>query len=101
MKLLTKELFEAFKKQGDTSAKEAKDIKVICKYFLCETYWSWYATDFDVDTGVFFGWVEGHFNELGSFSLEELERVKSPTGTFKVERDLYWNSKTTLEEVMR
>ena len=33
MKLLTKQLIEEFAKQGDTSKKDAKDIKVIAKFF--------------------------------------------------------------------
>ena len=45
----------------------------------------------------FFGLVQGHFKELGYFSLKELEEVTGPMG-LPIERDLYWQPKT-LEEI--
>ncbi|HRZ36923.1 MAG TPA: DUF2958 domain-containing protein [Candidatus Paceibacterota bacterium] len=36
-----------------------------------------------------FGWVEGLENELGYFSLAELEQVRGPGG-LEIEQDLYF-----------
>lgn len=72
------------------------DPMVKCKFFLPMTKWYWYAMEFDgVDT--FFGFVVGDYNELGYFSLSELQSIEGPYG-LKVERDLYFDS-TPLSKV--
>ncbi len=39
--------------------------------------------------------------ELGYFSLQELESFKHPKlSALRIERDKFWDDKTTLEEVM-
>ena len=38
---------------------------------------------------LFYGYVEGLFDEWGTFSLKELSELRGPFG-LKVERDLYW-----------
>ena len=45
----------------------------------------------------FFGLVDGHVNELGYFSLAEIEEVTGPMG-LPIERDLYFKP-TTLQEI--
>jgi hypothetical protein len=103
MKLITKELIERFKKQGDTSEKRAPDITVIAKFFCPWGSATWFATDYDAKDNVCFGFVQlgGSFEdcaELGYFSIEELESLRGPMG-LKIERDLYWKERT-LKEVM-
>ena len=91
MMLLTKELEKEFEKQGDISEKELEDTKVIAKFFLSGTGWTWYAFEYDPTTKIFFGCVHGTKTELGSFSLEELKKLRDPV--FKVlgvERDMYF-----------
>lgn len=92
MKLLTKELLNAFKKQGDTSQKDAKDIKVICKFFNPTGAGNWYAVEYDETERTFFGFVSifnDYNDELGSFSLDELEEYRGPLG-LGIERSLYF-----------
>lgn len=67
--------------------KEA-DPKAIVKLFTPWTNWTWYITEFDGED-MCFGLVCGHENELGYFSLSELEEIRGPAG-LKVERDLHY-----------
>ena len=75
-----------------------KDPLVVCKFFLPATKWTWYVIEFD-GKDRFFGYVIGEYNELGYFSLSELEEVEGPYG-LKVERDLYFEP-LPLSEVKR
>ncbi len=59
------------------------------KWFTPDSSWSWFVTEFDHETRVCFGLVDGHETELGYFSLDEIEEVRGPMG-LRVERDLYW-----------
>lgn len=101
MKLLTQEILNKFKRQGDTSKKNPEDIKIIVKFFNPTGIGNWYATEWRPDAKVFFGYVSlfnDHNDELGYFSLEELE---SFTGQFGlgIERDMYFGD-YTLKEIM-
>ena len=58
--------------------------------------WTWYASEFDPEEGLFFGVVVGLEREFGYFSLEELEGIRGPGG-LTIERDLYWTP-TPLKE---
>lgn len=97
MKLLTKELRQRFPKLYSQESKEPKDVKIIAKFFCPWNQWTWYASEFDGED-IFFGYVRGLENELGNFSLSELEGVKG-RGGLGIERDLYFGNHT-LAEVM-
>jgi hypothetical protein len=86
MHLLTKELRQKFPPLY--SSENEADPLVVCKFFTPDSSWTWYAIEFDGDD-TFFGWVEGLENELGYFSLSELESVRGPLG-LPIERDLYF-----------
>lgn len=86
MKLLTKALRAELPPLGAT-AKE-KDPLVICKFFFPDSSWSWYAIEFDGED-IFFGFVDGDFPELGTFSLSELKSVRGKLG-LPIERDLFF-----------
>jgi hypothetical protein len=58
------------------------------KFFTPDSNWTWYATEFDGET-IFFGLVQGHEEELGYFSLAELESTTGPLG-LPIERDLHF-----------
>ena len=101
MKLLTKEVLVAFKKQGDVSQKEATDVKIICKFFNPCGAGTWYAVEFNERDRVFFGWAnlgDPQCAELGYFSLDELESLRCPPLGLPIERDLYFGDHT-LDEV--
>lgn len=93
MKLLTKELLERFNQIG--RQEEVKDPLVVAKFFNPTGAGTWYATEYEPESKMFFGYVSifGDWNdEWGYFSLEELESLKGPFG-LGIERDLYFVSK--------
>ena len=69
------------------------DATVYVKFFLPGTGWTWFATEFDPEDGIFFGLVAGHETELGTFSLAELQKLSLWGGALLVERDLYFDPK--------
>ena len=95
MKLMTKEIEAKIPSLYSTDGK--KQQRVYAKYFHPYSNWTWYATEYDAEEGLFFGLVEGDEKELGYFTLAELESVKIKG--LGIERDMYWNDKTTIEEV--
>lgn len=72
------------------------DPMVVCKFFTPDSNWTWFVVEGqpeivdgeEVDF-TFFGLVHGLEQELGYFSLQELESVKGPLG-LRIERDLYF-----------
>jgi hypothetical protein len=57
----------------------------VVKFFTPDSNWTWFASEFDGED-TFFGLVQGFEEELGYFSLAELQSVKGPLGC-KIERD--------------
>jgi len=99
MQLLTKGLLQRFEKVG--RQEDSKDPLVIAKFFNPTGAGTWYATEYDPEEKMFFGYVSifGDWNdEWGSFSLEELENYR---GKFSlgIERDLYFDEKRISEVV--
>ena len=98
MKLMTKTLEKRFAQVG--SQEQVKDPLIIAKFFNPTGAGTWYATEYDPETRIFFGYVSifGDWNdEWGSFSLDELESYRGRLG-LGIERDLYFQPKT-LEEI--
>jgi hypothetical protein len=95
MKLLTREIRKKLPPLYSQDGKGGKAVALV-KYFTPSSSWTWYGVEFDGED-TFFGLVDGHFKELGYFSLKELEEVRGPMG-LPIERDLYWRPKT-LEEI--
>ena len=95
MRLLTKEIRNTLPPLYSQEELGSKAV-VHVKFFTPDSSWTWLATEFD-GKDTFFGLVDGHFKELGYFSLAELESVRGPLG-LPIERDLYWKPKT-LEEI--
>lgn len=90
MKLITKELLKQFPKLNETEKVPMGERKVIAKYFHPFSNWTWYALEYEPETGTFFGIVKGFETELGYFSLAEMEQVRS--GGLGMERDLYFGT---------
>lgn len=100
MKLLTKEIIAKFPKLNATENKKPEDIEIIAKFFDPCGSWTWYATEMqkEGDDFIFFGFVRGFENELGNFSLKELESVKGPLG-LGIERDLHFGKRMLSEAI--
>ena len=101
MKLLTKGILEKFRKQGRTDNKPSNEVKIIAKFFNPTGAGTWYAVEYDEKTEMFFGFVS-IFNdwndELGYFSLEELESFRGMFG-LGIERDLHFGE-YTLQDIL-
>lgn len=94
---MTKELEKRFEKIGNQSEKENPTI--VAKYFNPIGSVTWFATEYDPQTKICYGYVTGMYvDEWGTFSLTELESVRLPLG-MKIERDLYYKEKTFEEEI--
>ena len=86
MKLITKRLRKQLPALGETC--ENPDPNVLCKFFYPDFHWTWYGIEFD-GKDIFFGFVDGDFPELGSFSLVELQNCSGKWG-LPLERDRYF-----------
>jgi len=93
MQLLTKALIKRFQEVG--SQERNPDPLVIARFFLPEGAATWYATEYNSEGCVFFGYVTlfglGSIeDEWGSFSLDELLRIRGPVLRLPVERDRFF-----------
>ena len=73
------------------------DAIAVVKFFTPDSNWTWYAPEFDPETGRFFGLVDGLDRELGYFMLSDLESARGPLG-LRIERDRYWTP-TALKDI--
>lgn len=93
MKLLTKELINKFAQIG--SQEEVEDPIVVAKFFNPTGAGTWYATEYEPESQLFFGYVSifgDRCDEWGYFSLAELETYRGKYG-LGIERDLYLGEK--------
>ncbi len=97
MKLVNMELLERFQHYG--SQETEKNPTVIAKFFNPTGAGTWYATEYDPITKIFFGFVSifgDHNDEWGYFSLDELESFSGCFG-LGIERDLFFAEKRVSE----
>ena len=66
---------------------KGKEAIAYVKYFTPAGRWTWYGTEFDPVSETFFGYIKGHSNELGYFTLKQIQDARDKTG-LTVERDL-------------
>lgn len=98
MDLMTKELEKQFPPLYSTEQLSPEKVKIIVKYFHPCSNWTWYATEYDPERRLFFGLVRGFENEMGYFSLDEMELIKGPMG-LGIERDLYFREHTLADVI--
>lgn len=97
MKLLTQDLIKRFAQVGSQDG--VKDPIVIAKFFNPTGAGNWFATEYDPEEKVFFGYVSiygDECDEWGSFSLKELEEFKGRMG-LGIEREIYTSEKPISE----
>ncbi len=87
------------KKLPSLYSQEKKGDAAIChvKFFCPFNQWTWYATEYDKEDGIFFGLVVGHETELGYFSLAEFKETNESRITPLIERDMHWTPKPLSE----
>jgi hypothetical protein len=103
MKILTKEVLNAFKKQGRTGNMSAKDIKIVLKLFNPTGAGTWYLYEKE-DDDIYWGFVNlGDIDcaECGTVSMSELMAFRGRFG-LGIERDMHFKPLSmSLEEVRR
>ncbi len=93
--LITKELGEKLPALGSNeNVEDSDDVVAHVKLFSPYTGWTWHVTEWEAETGLCFGLVEGFETEWGYFGLAELAEAKVFGGVPAIERDLYWEPKT-------
>jgi hypothetical protein len=80
------------------SQEKTADPIAYVKFFTPNSNWTWYATEFDGED-TFFGLVQGFEEELGYFSLGELQEYRGALG-IGIERDLHFQP-TPLSQLRR
>ena len=98
-KLMTKELADTIPPLYANDGADDPDA-VVAKAKLFSPYngWRWYVTEWEAETGLCFGLVEGFETELGYFDLTELSEVtvtarrRSWRGPSTWERPTTWSS---------
>jgi hypothetical protein len=96
-KLIPKEILQTIPPLYVTE--DTKDPVAHVKLFTPDSNWSWYITEYSQDDKQCFGLVDGHEQELGYFSLNELEELSGPMG-LAVERDIHFQP-TKLSEIRK
>ena len=96
MMLLTKANKRKLPALGTTDGQGDEAVAQV-KFFSIASPHRWFATEYDPETGQFFGLVTGgEVDELGYFSLEELKSAKWH-GIPAVERDRNYRPQTLAE----
>ena len=65
------------------------DPTVFIKLFTPDSNFTWLLLEYDPGQRLGFGLTIGHEQELGYFSLEEMEECRGPLG-LRIERDLHF-----------
>ena len=100
-KLMAKDLGEHIPAlYANKNVEDYDSVLAAAKLFSPYNGWTWYITEWQAETGLCFGLVEGFETELGYFDLTELADVTVFGGVPAVERDLYWKPQT-LGEIKR
>ena len=99
MKLLTKAIEKNLPKLYSQDGL-GMDAVAQVKFFTPDSTWTWFATEYDPEERRFFGLVHGLEEELGYFSLDELEGARGPMG-LPIERDLWFQPKPLKEVALR
>lgn len=95
MKLLTKEILKTL--PALYSQENVSDPVVRVKFFHPFSNWTWYGIEYD-GKDLFYGLVKGFEDELGYFSLSELQSIN--VKGLGIERDMYFNP-CKLSELMK
>ena len=97
MQLLTKQLEKRFLKLGTQDGNP--DPIVVAKFFNPNGAGTWWATEYNPDEKIFFGYASifgDHCDEWGYFGLDELQNYKGKFG-LGIERDKYCGEKPISE----
>lgn len=94
MQLMTKKLEKALPPLNSQDGK-GDDAIAYAHYFHPLSSWDWYATEYDMNDRLFFGFVFGNDEEWGYFSLTEMEETR--VHGVRMEWDLHFTPRTIRE----
>lgn len=87
--LITQQLRKEFARIGDQ--RNESDPLIVAKFFNPTGAGTWYAIAYDPEDNTCFGYVTDFgFDELGYFSIDELESITVPPFGLRIERDRYF-----------
>jgi hypothetical protein len=99
MKLITDQLKQRFAAIG--SQRNENDPIVVAKFFNPCGSGTWYAMSYEPESNTCFGYVEGlGEDELGTFSIDELEAIRIQPWNMGIERDTFFKE-TKFSELSR
>ncbi len=78
------------------ATREESDPLARIKLFNPTGSWTWYVVEYDPETRIVFGLVDGSEREAGDFSMAELVELRGQFG-LPIERDLYWEPRPLSE----
>ena len=85
-KLITREIEKRAPGLYETDG-QGREAVAVARFFSPWSGWEWYMTEYDPETGEAFGLVRGFAEELGYFSIPEMEEANRRRGFELVERD--------------
>lgn len=87
--LITQQLRKQFARIGDQ--RNESDPLIVAKFFNPTGAGTWYAIAYNPEDNTCFGYVTDFgFDELGYFSIDELESITVPPFGLRIERDRYF-----------
>lgn len=93
--LITKELGEKIPPlYANEGAEKPDEVQAVVKLFSIISDWTWYITEWDANSGVCFGLVDGFEAELGYFDLSDLANIVVGGTVPAIERDMDWKPKS-------
>ena len=94
-KLMTKEIGDTIPAlYANENVENYDSVLAHIKLFSPYNGWRWFVTEWEAETGLCFGLVQGYETEMGYFSLDELAEATVFGRVPAVERDLHWKPKT-------
>ena len=100
-KLMTKEIGDTIPAlYANEHVEDYDSVLAHIKLFSPYNGWRWFVTEWEAETGLCFGLVQGYETEMGYFSLDELAEATVFGRVPAVERDLHWKP-TTLGAIRR
>ena len=94
-KLMTKEIGDTIPAlYANENVADNDSVLAHAKLFTPYAGWRWYITEWQAETGLCFGLVQGFDEELGYFDLTELAEATVFGRVPAVERDLHWEPRT-------
>lgn len=85
MELLPKELEEKLPPLYETEDTPTDEKTLQIRYISIFSNWEWYVCEYDKESKTFFGFVKGHEDEWGYFSLQEFQEINEEN--LKIIRD--------------